>query len=55
MYIYIKLVYISAFVTLATNDQYCKGAVVVAKSLIKANTSKKLVCLISPYVTEEAR
>jgi len=43
-----------AFVTLATNDEYCKGAAVVAKSLIKAKTNKKLVCLISPYVTEEA-
>ncbi|XP_034024622.1 glycogenin-1b isoform X2 [Thalassophryne amazonica] len=41
-----------AFVTLATNDNYARGAMVLGKSLHNHNTSKKLVALISPQVTE---
>lgn len=44
-----------AFVTLATNDEYCKGAVVVAKSLRNTGTHKALVCMITPSVSTQAR
>lgn len=44
-----------AFVTLATNDEYCKGAAVVAQSLRNVGTTKKIVCLISPTVTISAK
>lgn len=44
-----------AFVTLATNDDYCKGAAVVAQSLRNVGTTKKIVCLITPTVTFVAR
>ncbi|XP_076014168.1 glycogenin-1b isoform X1 [Genypterus blacodes] len=41
-----------AFVTLATNDNYARGAMVLGKSLRNHNTSRKLVVLIGPHVTE---
>ncbi|XP_030612716.1 glycogenin-1b isoform X1 [Archocentrus centrarchus] len=41
-----------AFVTLATNDSYARGAMVLGKSLRKHNTSKKLVALVGPQVSE---
>ncbi|XP_045924431.1 glycogenin-1b isoform X1 [Micropterus dolomieu] len=41
-----------AFVTLATNDNYARGAMVLGKSLHNHNTSKKLVALIGPQVAE---
>ncbi|KAM9337598.1 glycogenin-1b isoform 2-T2 [Symphorus nematophorus] len=41
-----------AFVTLATNDNYARGAMVLGKSLRNHNTSKKLVALIGPQVSE---
>jgi len=41
-----------AFVTLATNDSYARGAMVLGKSLRNNNTSKKLVALIGPQVSE---
>ncbi|XP_010751691.2 glycogenin-1b isoform X2 [Larimichthys crocea] len=41
-----------AFVTLATNDNYARGAMVWGKSLRNHNTSKKLVALIGPQVSE---
>ncbi|KAJ8409564.1 hypothetical protein AAFF_G00229650 [Aldrovandia affinis] len=44
-----------AFVTLATNDNYAKGAMVLGKSLRNHKTSRKLVALIGPHVTEPAR
>ncbi|TTH84667.1 Carboxypeptidase B [Bagarius yarrelli] len=44
-----------AFVTLATNDKYAKGAIVLGKSLRNHKTSKKLVVLIGPHVTEPPR
>ncbi|XP_066455337.1 glycogenin-1 [Eleutherodactylus coqui] len=43
-----------AFVTLATNDSYAKGALVLGSSLRK-NTSKKLVMLITPQVSDSMR
>nr|XP_023680176.1 glycogenin-1 [Paramormyrops kingsleyae] len=44
-----------AFVTLATNDSYAKGAMVVAKSLRSYNTSRKLVVLMGPHVSDAYR
>lgn len=41
-----------AFVTLATNDTYARGAMVLGKSLRNRDTSKKLVALIGPEVSE---
>ncbi|KAG5847355.1 glycogenin-1a isoform X1 [Anguilla anguilla] len=44
-----------AFVTLATNDNYAKGAMVLGRSLRTHKTSRNLVALIGPHVTEPAR
>lgn len=44
-----------AFVTLATNDVYCRGALVLAESLKKQGTTRKLVVMIAPHVSEVAR
>ncbi|KAM6960681.1 glycogenin-1a [Aplochiton taeniatus] len=44
-----------AYVTLATNDNYAKGAMVLGKSLRNHNTTKKLVILIGPHVAEACR
>uniref|UniRef100_A0A665V9S8 glycogenin glucosyltransferase n=1 Tax=Echeneis naucrates TaxID=173247 RepID=A0A665V9S8_ECHNA len=44
-----------AFVTLATNDSYAKGAMVLGQSLRNHNTTKKLVALIGPNVAEACR
>lgn len=56
MFVNLTLVFLSsadqAFVTLATNDSYARGAMVLGKSLRNHNTSKKLVALIGPHVSE---
>ncbi|KAM9708225.1 glycogenin-1a [Menidia menidia] len=44
-----------AFVTLATNDSYAKGAMVLGQSLRNHNTTRKLVVLIGPHVAEPCR
>ncbi|KAJ4925422.1 hypothetical protein JOQ06_018154 [Pogonophryne albipinna] len=44
-----------AFVTLATNDNYARGAMVLGKSLRNHNTSKKLVALIAPQMSEPCK
>ncbi|KAM9340815.1 glycogenin-1-like isoform 1-T1 [Symphorus nematophorus] len=44
-----------AFVTLATNDNYAKGAMVLGQSLRNHNTTKKLVALVGPHVAEPCR
>ncbi|XP_037551146.1 glycogenin-1 [Nematolebias whitei] len=44
-----------AFVTLATNDSYAKGALVLGQSLRNHNTTKKLVVLVGPHVAEPCR
>ncbi|XP_077476716.1 glycogenin-1-like [Stigmatopora argus] len=41
-----------AFVTLATNDGYAKGAMVLGSSLREHGTTRKLVALVGPHVTE---
>ncbi|KAM5127263.1 glycogenin-2 [Callospermophilus lateralis] len=44
-----------AFVTLATNDIYCQGALVLGLSLRNHKTSRKLVVLITPQVSSLLR
>uniref|UniRef100_A0A803K685 glycogenin glucosyltransferase n=2 Tax=Xenopus tropicalis TaxID=8364 RepID=A0A803K685_XENTR len=44
-----------AFVTLATNDTYVKGALVLGSSLRQHNTTNKLVVLITPQVSDAMR
>ncbi|XP_074477863.1 glycogenin-1b isoform X1 [Sebastes fasciatus] len=44
-----------AFVTLATNDNYARGAMVLGKSLRIHKTSRKLVVLIGPQMSEQCR
>ncbi|KAL6097774.1 gyg1 [Pungitius sinensis] len=41
-----------AFVTLATHDGYARGAMVLGKSLRNHHTSRKLVALIGPQVSD---
>lgn len=41
-----------AFVTLATSDSYAKGAMVLGQSLRNHNTTRKLVALVGPHVTD---
>nr|XP_026693838.1 glycogenin-1 isoform X1 [Ciona intestinalis] len=44
-----------AFVTLATNDRYCEGALVVAQSLRRHKTRREIVVLITPQVSTICR
>ncbi|XP_037552790.1 glycogenin-1 [Nematolebias whitei] len=44
-----------AFVTLATTDSYCQGAVVVARSLRRHGTTRHIVVMITPNVSEQSR
>ncbi|XP_063999081.1 glycogenin-2 isoform X3 [Pogoniulus pusillus] len=44
-----------AFVTLATNDVYCQGALVLGQSLRNNTTSRKLAVLITPEVSSGMR
>lgn len=44
-----------AFVTLATNDAYCLGALVLAHSLRRVNTSRQLVIMVTDAVSPSMR
>ncbi|XP_030906950.2 glycogenin-2 isoform X1 [Melopsittacus undulatus] len=44
-----------AFVTLATNDVYCQGALVLGQSLRNHRTSRKLAVLVTPEVSSRLR
>ncbi|KAM7045664.1 glycogenin-2-like isoform 1-T1 [Molossus nigricans] len=44
-----------AFVTLATNDTYCQGALVLGQSLRNQRATRKLVVLITPQVSHLLR
>ncbi|XP_060755536.1 glycogenin-2 [Neoarius graeffei] len=44
-----------AFVTLATSDAYCMGSLVVGKCLRRHGTTRKLVVMVSPSISTEAR
>ncbi|XP_024917912.1 glycogenin-2 isoform X2 [Cynoglossus semilaevis] len=44
-----------AFVTLATSDSYCMGAIVVARSLRRHGTTRSIVVMVTPNVSQRAR
>lgn len=44
-----------AFVTLATTDAYCMGATVVARSLRRHGTTRSIVVMVTPNVSEQSR
>uniref|UniRef100_A0A8C8CR22 glycogenin glucosyltransferase n=1 Tax=Oncorhynchus tshawytscha TaxID=74940 RepID=A0A8C8CR22_ONCTS len=44
-----------AFVTLATNDNYARGAMVLGKSLRNHQTTRKLVVMIGPHVSDPCK
>ncbi|XP_017281807.1 glycogenin-2 isoform X2 [Kryptolebias marmoratus] len=44
-----------AFVTLATTDSYCQGATVVARSLRRHGTTRHIVVMVTPYISEQSR
>ncbi|XP_055784145.1 glycogenin-1-like isoform X2 [Salvelinus fontinalis] len=44
-----------AFVTLATNDNYARGAMVLGKSLRNHKTTRKLVVMIGPHVSDPCK
>ncbi|XP_068447177.1 glycogenin-2 [Clinocottus analis] len=44
-----------AFVTLATTDLYCKGAVVVARSLRRHGTTRSTVVMVTDNISEQSR
>ncbi|KAM8722757.1 glycogenin-2 isoform 2-T2 [Acanthopagrus schlegelii] len=44
-----------AFVTLVTSDSYCRGAIVVAKSLQRHGTTRSIVVMVTPNVSEQKR
>ncbi|MED6285199.1 hypothetical protein AMECASPLE_021581 [Ameca splendens] len=44
-----------AFVTLATTDSYCKGATVVARSLRRHGTTRHIVVMVTPNISEQSR
>ncbi|XP_072900324.1 glycogenin-2 isoform X13 [Hemitrygon akajei] len=44
-----------AFVTLATNDAYAKGALVLCQSLKRHNTTRQVVVLFTPQVSSKMR
>lgn len=44
-----------AFITLATTDAYCMGATVVANSLRRHGTTRSIVVMVTPNVSEESR
>ncbi|KAK5847723.1 hypothetical protein PBY51_016830 [Eleginops maclovinus] len=44
-----------AFVTLATTNSYCMGATVVARSLRRHGTTRSIVAMVTPNVSEQSR
>lgn len=44
-----------AFVTLATTDSYCMGAIVVARSLRRHGTTRSIAVMVTPDVSEQSR
>ena len=51
----IFLSYTEAFVSLATNDYYARGALALGHSIRKTHTTRKLSLLITSSVTPEIR
>ncbi|XP_034007052.1 glycogenin-2 isoform X2 [Trematomus bernacchii] len=44
-----------AFITLATTNSYCMGATVVARSLRRHGTTRSIVVMVTPNVSEQSR
>ncbi|XP_054479920.1 glycogenin-2 isoform X2 [Anoplopoma fimbria] len=44
-----------AFVTLVTTDSYCKGAIVVARSLKRHGTTRSTVVMVTPDISQQSR
>ncbi|XP_026217296.1 glycogenin-2 isoform X1 [Anabas testudineus] len=44
-----------AFVTLATTDPYCMGAVVVARGLRRHGTTRSIVAMVTPNISQQSR
>nr|XP_046238085.1 glycogenin-2 [Scatophagus argus] len=44
-----------AYVTLATTDSYCMGAIVVARSLRHHGTTRSIVVMVTPDISEQSR
>ncbi|KAM4560573.1 glycogenin-2 [Odontesthes bonariensis] len=46
---------VEAFVTLATTDSYCRGATVVARSLRRHGTTRRIIVMVTANVPEQSR
>uniref|UniRef100_A0A3P8RKU4 glycogenin glucosyltransferase n=1 Tax=Amphiprion percula TaxID=161767 RepID=A0A3P8RKU4_AMPPE len=46
---------LEAFVTLVTTDSYCMGATVVARSLRRHGTTRRIVVMVTPDISEHSR
>ncbi|XP_018560017.1 glycogenin-2 [Lates calcarifer] len=44
-----------AFVTLATTESYCMGATVVARSLRRHGTTRRIVVMVTPNISQSSR
>ncbi|XP_013888122.1 glycogenin-2 [Austrofundulus limnaeus] len=44
-----------AFVTLVTTDSYCQGAMVLARSLRRHGTTRHIVIMVTPNISEKSR
>lgn len=53
--IYILTLYTEAYVSLATNDYYARGALTLGHSLRLTNTTKRLVLLVTNAISSEMR
>lgn len=55
MFLSLPTVSDQAFVTLATNDIYCQGALVLGQSLRNHRATRRLVVLVTPQVSSLLR
>ncbi|KAM6893531.1 glycogenin-2 [Xenentodon cancila] len=44
-----------AFVTLVASDSYCQGALVVARSLRRHGTARRIVVMVTPSISKQSR
>ena len=52
---FVALSFIEAYVSLATNDEYARGALALGQSLRNNRTVKKLALMVTESVTENVR
>ena len=55
LFLFTSTVSDQAFVTLATNDVYCQGALVLGQSLRDHRATRRLVVLVTPQVSNLLR